>query len=143
MAEEFSRSERQEIEENFAAMNHYDFKAVVNAIHIISSSVLPMGELPTEMKPSLRVMHSLKSKQSMELGQDPGLQPEPEKMEPEEVASMAATVTESDPPQVEIDPQNEAGSGAGEAAAGSWNLTGLENVGICITAPGEMMATQL
>lgn len=31
--------------------------------------------------------------------EDPGLQPEPEKMEPEEVASMAATVTESDPPQ--------------------------------------------
>eukprot|EP00435_Cladocopium_sp_Y103_P052987 s325_g16.t2 len=148
VVEEFSRSERHQIEENLAVMNHYDFKAVVDAIHIISSSVLPLGELPAEMKPSLRICKSnisLKSRASITsigslLSQDwmneatqPDL-PELEQMEPEEAATTG-TATEADvnasagavESLAEIDSlPNEAQNGASEAAATSSNLTELE-----------------
>eukprot|EP00435_Cladocopium_sp_Y103_P022072 s839_g5.t1 len=140
VAAEFSRNERYsyEIEENLAGMNHYDFKAVVNAIHIISSTVLPVGDLPAEMKPSLRVLNSnmsLNWKPSTESLCTQAEQPEPEKMEPATASTISSNdVNGSDPRPVEslqIDPrpneaQNEVGNGANEAAAGSSNLTELE-----------------
>lgn len=107
LVEDFARSDRDEIEENLANMNHYDFKAVINAIQIISHTVLPAGQLPAGMrtKASLRITtpsnSSTKPKASaasllpvQEVAQ--AEQPELEKVEPEEVATVAAHPVEND-----------------------------------------------
>eukprot|EP00435_Cladocopium_sp_Y103_P055992 s2055_g18.t1 len=96
-------SDEHEMEANLAAMNTYDYKAVISAIQLISHSVVPAGHLPEGMgmRTSLRIIPSnasLKPKartQSSRPAQDAqSEQPEPETVEPEEAAEPEAVKPE-------------------------------------------------